>query len=176
MWQVLLSITHLLLYATLGLFFSLNIFITDIFLVGRMISLGMKIVGRTRTANFWHSRKEVTLVKVLRSVHRMVFLMYFYWNLWYISASSWFWCRIHDHNSGGDIYLAFNAHEYFVDAVIPPPPQHKSWSRVVWILSDSANMFILSNLLFSPRMFKHQVSSCNSIVYYNFSVFVTWSG
>lgn len=60
--------------------------------------------------------------------------------------------------------MAFNAHEYFVDAVIPPPPHHKSWNRVVWILSDSANMFILSNLLFSPRMFKCQVLSCNSIV------------
>ena len=57
---------------------SLNISITEIFLVGRMISPGMKIIGRTRTANFWHSRKEVTLVKVLRSVHSVVFLMYFY--------------------------------------------------------------------------------------------------
>ncbi|ONM55617.1 isoamylase-type starch debranching enzyme3 [Zea mays] len=80
-------------------------------------------------------------------------------NRWENQDSKFLAFTIHDHSSGGDIYLAFNAHEYFVDAVIPPPPHHKSWSRVVWILSDSANMFIPSNLLFSPRMFKCQVDT-----------------
>ncbi|ONM55627.1 isoamylase-type starch debranching enzyme3 [Zea mays] len=52
-------------------------------------------------------------------------------NRWENQDSKFLAFTIHDHSSGGDIYLAFNAHEYFVDAVIPPPPHHKSWSRVV---------------------------------------------
>lgn len=72
-----LSVSHVLLYATLGSLPFLNISITEIFLVGRMMSPGMKIVGRTRRANFWHLRKEVILVQVLCSVHRMVFLIIF---------------------------------------------------------------------------------------------------
>lgn len=46
---------------------------------------------------------------------------------------------IHDHNSGGDIYLAFNAHDYSVDAVIPPAPQQKHWNRVVDTNLESPN-------------------------------------
>ncbi|GAV83252.1 Alpha-amylase domain-containing protein/CBM_48 domain-containing protein [Cephalotus follicularis] len=34
-------------------------------------------------------------------------------------------------NGGGHIYLAFNAHNYVVKVSIPPPPQKKSWFRVV---------------------------------------------
>lgn len=67
--------------------------------------------------------------------------------------------------------MAFNAHEYFVDAVIPPPPQHKSWSRVVWILSDSANMFILSNLLFilgcSSARYRRVIALSTAILVYS---------
>ncbi|KAM3710240.1 hypothetical protein ACJW31_01G014300 [Castanea mollissima] len=37
---------------------------------------------------------------------------------------------LHD-NNGGDIYLAFNAHDYYVKASIPRPPVKKSWFRVV---------------------------------------------
>ncbi|PKI45578.1 hypothetical protein CRG98_033894 [Punica granatum] len=37
---------------------------------------------------------------------------------------------LHGEN-GGDIYLAFNAHDYFVKVSIPPPPQNRSWYRVV---------------------------------------------
>ncbi|RLM86845.1 isoamylase 3, chloroplastic [Panicum miliaceum] len=58
---------------------------------------------------------------------------------WENQESKFLAFTIHDHNSGGDIYLAFNAHEYFVDAVIPPPPQHKSWSRVVDTNLESPN-------------------------------------
>ncbi|KAL5992565.1 Isoamylase 3, chloroplastic [Asimina triloba] len=37
---------------------------------------------------------------------------------------------LHDENFG-DVYLAFNAHEYFVKAAIPAPPQKRQWYRVV---------------------------------------------
>jgi hypothetical protein len=62
----------------LMVYFSLSNYITETFLVGRMMSPGMKIVGRTRTANFWHLRKKVILVEVLRSVYMVAFLMYIY--------------------------------------------------------------------------------------------------
>lgn len=39
-------------------------------------------------------------------------------------------CRLHD-NSGGDIYLAFNAHDYFIKVPIPAPPVKRNWFRVV---------------------------------------------
>lgn len=42
-----------------------------------------------------------------------------------------FFCRLHDEKLGGDIYLAFNAHDYFVKVVIPSPPQKQQWHRVV---------------------------------------------
>lgn len=38
--------------------------------------------------------------------------------------------RLHDKN-GGDIYLAFNAHDYFVKVSLPPPPPKRRWLRVV---------------------------------------------
>ncbi|XP_058087449.1 isoamylase 3, chloroplastic isoform X2 [Magnolia sinica] len=37
---------------------------------------------------------------------------------------------LHDANLG-DIYLAFNAHDYFVKAAIPSPPHKRQWYRVV---------------------------------------------
>ena len=39
---------------------------------------------------------------------------------------------LHDRGQGGgDLYCAFNAHEFYVDAALPPPPGGKSWHRVV---------------------------------------------
>ena len=39
---------------------------------------------------------------------------------------------LHDRGQGGgDLYIAFNAHEFYVDALLPPPPGGKSWHRVV---------------------------------------------
>jgi len=39
---------------------------------------------------------------------------------------------LHDRGQGGgDLYLAFNSHEFFVDAALPPPPGGKTWHRVV---------------------------------------------
>eukprot|EP01018_Ginkgo_biloba_P035113 Gb_12187 [translate_table: standard] len=43
---------------------------------------------------------------------------------------------------GGDIYLAFNAHDYFVKAEIPPPPPGQSWYRVVDTNLPSPDDFI----------------------------------
>ncbi|KAL9666769.1 hypothetical protein QQ045_001109 [Rhodiola kirilowii] len=37
---------------------------------------------------------------------------------------------LHDRN-GEDIHLVFNAHDYFIETIIPKPPQNKSWFRVV---------------------------------------------
>ncbi|KAJ4843526.1 Isoamylase 3, chloroplastic [Turnera subulata] len=37
---------------------------------------------------------------------------------------------LHD-SKGGDIYLAFNAHDYFIKVSIPPPPSSRQWFRVV---------------------------------------------
>uniref|UniRef100_A0A1D1Z135 isoamylase n=1 Tax=Anthurium amnicola TaxID=1678845 RepID=A0A1D1Z135_9ARAE len=38
---------------------------------------------------------------------------------------------LHDEEFGGDIYLAFNTHDYFVKVVIPSPPHKRCWHRVV---------------------------------------------
>ncbi|CAJ1974074.1 unnamed protein product [Sphenostylis stenocarpa] len=37
---------------------------------------------------------------------------------------------LHD-RSGGDIYLAFNAHDYFIKVLLPTPPEKRKWQRVV---------------------------------------------
>lgn len=51
-------------------------------------------------------------------------------NNWENHESKFLAFTIHDEN-GGDIYLAFNAHDFFVRAIIPSPPQSKRWFRVV---------------------------------------------
>eukprot|EP00252_Welwitschia_mirabilis_P008381 TRINITY_DN2017_c0_g1_i3.p1 TRINITY_DN2017_c0_g1~~TRINITY_DN2017_c0_g1_i3.p1 ORF type:complete len:717 (+),score=131.78 TRINITY_DN2017_c0_g1_i3:57-2207(+) len=38
---------------------------------------------------------------------------------------------LHDGKHGGDLYVAFNAHSYFVKAMLPDPPEGKKWYRVV---------------------------------------------
>lgn len=38
--------------------------------------------------------------------------------------------RLHDGN-GEDVYLAFNAHDYFVSVSLPSPPTKRKWFRVV---------------------------------------------
>ncbi|OMP01291.1 hypothetical protein COLO4_12004 [Corchorus olitorius] len=40
---------------------------------------------------------------------------------------------LHD-QSGGDIYLAFNALDYFVKVSIPPPPPKRHWCRVISVI------------------------------------------
>ena len=51
-------------------------------------------------------------------------------------------CRLHDGVSGQDVYAAFNAHDYFVKALIPLPPSGKQWFRVV-----SVSFFLSSSLV-----------------------------
>lgn len=51
-------------------------------------------------------------------------------------------CRLHD-NSGGDIYLAFNAHDYFIKVPIPAPPVKRNWFRVVGFFSHLQYIFVL---------------------------------
>jgi isoamylase len=39
---------------------------------------------------------------------------------------------LHDRGlGGGDLYIAFNAHEFYVDAALPSPPHGKAWYRIV---------------------------------------------
>nr|XP_029116411.1 isoamylase 3, chloroplastic isoform X4 [Elaeis guineensis] len=45
---------------------------------------------------------------------------------------------LHDEKLGGDIYLAVNAHDYFVKVAIPSPPQKQQWHRV-WCDEDGDN-------------------------------------
>uniref|UniRef100_A0A1U8Q6M4 Isoamylase 3, chloroplastic isoform X2 n=1 Tax=Nelumbo nucifera TaxID=4432 RepID=A0A1U8Q6M4_NELNU len=48
---------------------------------------------------------------------------------------------LHD-NLGGDIYMAFNAHDYFLRAIIPSPPQKRRWFRVVDTNLESPDDFV----------------------------------
>ena len=51
---------------------------------------------------------------------------------WHDPASKFLAFTLHDRGQGGgDLYIAFNAHEFYVDAALPPPPQGKRWARVV---------------------------------------------
>ncbi|XP_047325584.1 isoamylase 3, chloroplastic isoform X2 [Impatiens glandulifera] len=51
-------------------------------------------------------------------------------NQWDNPESKFLAFTLHE-KDGGDIFLAFNAHEYFVKVAIPSPPQKKRWFRVV---------------------------------------------
>lgn len=48
---------------------------------------------------------------------------------------------LHD-GEEGDIYLAFNAHDYFVKVSIPPPPQRRHWFRVADTNLEAPNDFV----------------------------------
>ncbi|XP_061371721.1 isoamylase 3, chloroplastic [Gastrolobium bilobum] len=52
---------------------------------------------------------------------------------------------LHD-KSGGDIYLAFNAHDYFVKVRLPTPPTKKRWLRVVDTNLKSPDDFVLDGV------------------------------
>lgn len=49
---------------------------------------------------------------------------------WYNFESRFLAFTLHD-SKGEDIYLAFNAHDYFVKAILPSPPPKRRWFRVV---------------------------------------------
>ncbi|QCD93172.1 glycogen operon protein GlgX [Vigna unguiculata] len=48
--------------------------------------------------------------------------------------------------SGADIYLAFNAHDYFIKALLPTPPQTRKWVRVVDTNLKSPDDFVLDGV------------------------------
>ncbi|KAK1257535.1 hypothetical protein QJS04_geneDACA024858 [Acorus gramineus] len=49
---------------------------------------------------------------------------------------------LHDKNLGEDIYVAFNAHDYFVEATLPSAPARKHWHRVVDTNLESPHDFV----------------------------------
>ncbi|KAL3830402.1 hypothetical protein ACJIZ3_019204 [Penstemon smallii] len=62
-------------------------------------------------------------------------------NNWDNLESKFLAFTLHDEN-GGDIYVAFNAHDYFVKATVPLPPQGRRWLRVVDTNLESPNDFV----------------------------------
>ncbi|KAK4483937.1 hypothetical protein RD792_011146 [Penstemon davidsonii] len=62
-------------------------------------------------------------------------------NNWDNFESKFLAFTLHDEN-GGDIYVAFNAHDYFVKAIVPSPPQGRRWLRVVDTNLESPNDFV----------------------------------
>nr|XP_016446885.1 PREDICTED: isoamylase 3, chloroplastic isoform X1 [Nicotiana tabacum] len=64
---------------------------------------------------------------------------------WYNEESRFLAFTLHDGN-GGDIYLAFNAHHFFVKAEIPSPPQNRRWHRVVDTNLKSPDDFVTEGI------------------------------
>ncbi|KAI3465176.1 hypothetical protein Pfo_021839 [Paulownia fortunei] len=60
---------------------------------------------------------------------------------WENSESKFLAFTLHEEN-GGDLYVAFNAHDYFVKAVIPSPPQRRRWFRVADTNLESPSDFV----------------------------------
>ncbi|XP_006660725.2 isoamylase 3, chloroplastic [Oryza brachyantha] len=81
---------------------------------------------------------------------------------WENQESKFLAFTVHDHNSSGDIYLAFNAHDFFVDAVIPPPPHHKCWNRVVDTNLESPNDIVPEGVPFKGS--KYRIAPFSSIL------------
>uniref|UniRef100_A0A5B7BHN1 isoamylase n=1 Tax=Davidia involucrata TaxID=16924 RepID=A0A5B7BHN1_DAVIN len=62
-------------------------------------------------------------------------------NNWDNYESKFLAFTLHD-NYGGDIYLAFNAHDYFVRVTIPSPPPKRRWFQVVDTNLESPDDFV----------------------------------
>ncbi|KAI3992956.1 hypothetical protein MKX01_009699 [Papaver californicum] len=65
---------------------------------------------------------------------------------------------IHESNHRADIYVAFNAHDYFVKALIPSPPPNRRWLRVMTsflkerrFTGDTYNVAPYSSILFEAK-------------------------
>ncbi|XP_026434428.1 isoamylase 3, chloroplastic-like [Papaver somniferum] len=56
---------------------------------------------------------------------------------------------IHERDHGADIYVAFNAHDYFVKALIPSPPPNRRWLRVVDTNLESPDDFVPEGIPFT---------------------------
>ncbi|KAI5404599.1 variant 2 [Lathyrus oleraceus] len=52
---------------------------------------------------------------------------------------------LHD-KSGGDVYLAFNAHDYFLKVLLPTPPTKRRWYRVVDTNLESPDDLVLDGV------------------------------
>ncbi|XP_020111009.1 isoamylase 3, chloroplastic isoform X1 [Ananas comosus] len=61
---------------------------------------------------------------------------------------------LHERKFGGDIYLAFNAHHYVVEAIIPSPPHMRRWHRVVDTNLQSPNDIVPEGVPFSGPRYK----------------------
>jgi isoamylase len=61
---------------------------------------------------------------------------------WDNSESKFLAFTLHDGIGGRDIYVAFNAHDYFVKALIPQPPPGKQWFRVADTNLESPDDFV----------------------------------
>ncbi|RWR92463.1 Glycoside hydrolase [Cinnamomum micranthum f. kanehirae] len=67
-------------------------------------------------------------------------------NNWQNSESKFLAFTLHGANLG-DIYLAFNAHDYFVKVAIPSPPDGRHWYRVVDTNLESPHDFVPDGIL-----------------------------
>ncbi|XP_064981661.1 isoamylase 3, chloroplastic-like isoform X1 [Musa acuminata AAA Group] len=68
---------------------------------------------------------------------------------WSNQESKFLAFTLHDDQFGGDIYLAFNAHDYYVKAAVPSPPHKKRWHRVVDTNLESPKDFVPEGVPFS---------------------------
>ncbi|KAL6997374.1 Isoamylase 3, chloroplastic [Sarracenia purpurea var. burkii] len=64
---------------------------------------------------------------------------------WDNSESKFLAFSLHDRNEG-DIYLAFNTHDYFVEVAIPSPPEKRRWFRVVDTNLESPDDIVLEGV------------------------------
>ncbi|KAJ4761088.1 Glycogen debranching enzyme [Rhynchospora pubera] len=60
---------------------------------------------------------------------------------------------LHEEKHGGDIYLAFNAHDFFVEVTIPSPPHKNSWYRVVDTNLESPKDFVPEGVPFTGTQY-----------------------
>ncbi|CAB4297697.1 unnamed protein product [Prunus armeniaca] len=64
---------------------------------------------------------------------------------WHNYESKFLAFTFHD-NNGGDVYMAFNAHDYFIKVPIPAAPVKRRWFRVVDTNLESPNDFVLDGV------------------------------
>nr|XP_027091529.1 isoamylase 3, chloroplastic-like isoform X1 [Coffea arabica] len=64
---------------------------------------------------------------------------------WDNAESKFLAFTLHDEN-GDDVYLVFNAHDYFVKVGIPSPPQKRQWFRVVDTNLESPDDIVLEGV------------------------------
>ncbi|KAF3339348.1 isoamylase 3 [Carex littledalei] len=83
-------------------------------------------------------------------------------NNWENLESKFLAFTLHDEKHGSDIYVAFNAHDYFVEVVIPPPPPMKNWYRVVDTNLEAPKDIVPDGTLFSGS--RYNIAPYSSIL------------